>query len=61
MVEPGGKHFTRAKYHKEDLIVTEIDLTKVKRERIYSPAFRDEKLELVIQELDRIVADRGEG
>jgi len=43
------------------LIVTEIDLTKVKRERIYSPAFRDEKLELVIQELDRIVAERGEG
>jgi NAD+ synthase (glutamine-hydrolysing) len=53
-IDPLGEVLARAEEHQEALITTEIDLADLHRIRARSPLLRDERLNLVQSELERI-------
>jgi NAD+ synthase (glutamine-hydrolysing) len=53
--DPDGKLIAQAAYFEEDLIKTEIDLNQLHRTRARLPLLRDERPELVVNELERIL------
>jgi NAD+ synthase (glutamine-hydrolysing) len=60
--DPDGKLIAQAAYFEEDLIETEIDLNQLHRTRTRLPLLRDERPELVLSEMRRILnkqASRG--
>ncbi|MGA9174244.1 MAG: nitrilase-related carbon-nitrogen hydrolase [Thermoactinomyces sp.] len=62
VVDPFGKIEKQAGLFKEELLVVDIDLEKVKKARFQMPLIRDENLDLTIRELNRIKRKRtGEG
>ena len=55
IVDPSGKVVTKAPYFEETLITGEINQKSLKHARIHTTLLSDEKMELVIDELQRIV------
>ena len=58
VIAPNGEAVFSAPFYDEGLFHCEISLADVRRERIALPLLRDERLELEVRELDRIVAER---
>ncbi len=58
VVGPAGETVFQAPLFEEGLYVTEVSLADVRRERVALPLLRDERPELQIRELRRIVAER---
>jgi predicted amidohydrolase len=58
VVNPEGEVVAQAKYFDEDLVVAELDLEEVRRARLFAPVLRDERLELTLRELARIINKR---
>lgn len=58
VVEPGGKVVARARSFEPELLFTEIDPQVLRRERRATPILRDEKLWLVLRELQRVYNER---
>jgi NAD+ synthase (glutamine-hydrolysing) len=58
--DPNGDLLIQGPYHEEALLVTEIDLNQLHRTRARLPLLRDERIELIRRELDRVATgDRG--
>ena len=53
--DPNGNLVTQAPYYEEALTKTEIDLNQLHRTRARLPLLRDERPELLLQELERIL------
>ena len=58
---PAGNAVIRAPDLEEALVTATVDARALDRARQRSPFLRDEKLDLVRRELDRIARERGEG
>jgi len=58
IVGPAGNEVFQAPLHDEGLYVAELDLDDVRRERITLPLLRDERPEIVLRQLERIVRER---
>jgi predicted amidohydrolase len=62
VVGPAGEEIFRAPLHDEGLYFVDIDLDEVRRERISLPLLRDERPEVILRQLERIIRTRsGEG
>jgi predicted amidohydrolase len=60
VVSPSGKTLLSAPLFDEGLYLVDVELGDVRRERIGLPLLRDERLELHLRELRRILAERTE-
>jgi predicted amidohydrolase len=58
VVSPTGEIIAQAKYLEEDLICAELDLEEIRRTRLFAPVLRDERLDLTLRELTRIIHKR---
>jgi NAD+ synthase (glutamine-hydrolysing) len=58
VVAPDGSAVFTAPLLEEGLFLAEIDLADVRRQRITLPLLRDERLELQVRELGRMIAER---
>lgn len=58
VVSPSGDVVAQARYFEEDFLTIEIDLEEVRRARLFTPVLRDERLELTLRELTRIIQKR---
>jgi predicted amidohydrolase len=58
IVAPDGSSVFRAPTHDAGLYLASIDPAELRRERIASPLLRDERPEVVIRQLDQILAER---
>jgi len=58
VIGPGGDSLVRAPLYDEALVYADIAPEEIRRERIALPLLRDERPELLVRELDRIVAER---
>jgi len=58
VIAPSGRPIFSAPLWDEGLFTVDVDLADIRRERIALPVLRDERPELVVRELDRIVAER---
>jgi predicted amidohydrolase len=58
VVDPSGHVVFRAPLFEEGLFTVDVALADVRRERIALPVLRDERPELLVRELERIVAER---
>jgi len=58
VVAPSGRPVFSAPLYDEDLFMVDVDLADIRRERIGLPLLRDERPELEVRELERIVAQR---
>jgi len=58
VIGPNGQAVFSAPLHDEGLFMVDIATADVRRERIALPLLRDERLELNVRELRRIVAER---
>lgn len=56
--DPNGELIARAPYHKEALIVQQIDLNQLHRTRTRLPLLRDERTDLVLREMRGILANQ---
>ncbi len=55
---PNGRLLVQADLHREQIVVAQLDTEMLRRERIYSPLRRDERVLLTHQELSRIIRER---
>jgi predicted amidohydrolase len=60
VVSPSGDALFRAPLHDEGVWVVTVDLADLRRERIALPLLRDERPEVVLRQLERIVRARAE-
>ena len=58
VIDPSGKAVFSAPFYDEGLYTVEVSLADVRRERIALPLLRDERLDLQVRELQRVVAER---
>jgi predicted amidohydrolase len=58
VIGPAGETIARAPLYDEALVYADVSLADVRRERIALPLLRDERPELLVRELERIVAER---
>jgi len=58
VIAPSGEAVLSAPLHEEALVVGDVELADVRRERIALPLLRDERPELLARELARIIAER---
>ena len=58
VVGPTGASLAKACYLEEDLLVAEVDAGALRRARIANPLLRDERLNLTLAELQRIIRTR---
>ena len=58
VIAPSGRPLFSAPLYDEGLFVVDVDLADIRRERIGLPLLRDERPELEVRELQRIVAQR---
>jgi len=58
VIDPAGRSVFRAPLHEEGLYVVEIDTADLRRERLALPLLRDERPELVLRQLERLVRVR---
>jgi predicted amidohydrolase len=61
LYDPDGKLLAKGPYHKEALTLAEIDLNELHRTRSRLPLLRDERTELVMRELERILGNKDIG
>jgi predicted amidohydrolase len=59
VIAPNGHAVFSAPFFEEGLHLVEISLAEIRRARIGLPLLRDERPELNLRELERIVAERG--
>ena len=60
VIGPGGESLARAPLYDEALVYADVALDDVRRERISLPLLRDERPELLVRELARIVAEQAD-
>jgi predicted amidohydrolase len=60
VVGPTGASLAKARYLEESLLVAEVDGGALRRARIANPLLRDERLELTLRELQRVIRAQGE-
>ncbi len=60
VVDPAGQTIGKAGYLDEQFLVAEVDPAALRRARLASPLLRDERLEITLQEVARLVQARGE-
>ena len=60
VIGPGGESLARAPLYDEALVFADVALDDVRRERIALPLLRDERPELLVREMARIVAERAD-
>lgn len=58
VIGPSGEAVFQAPLHDEGLFLTELPLGDLRRERIALPLLRDERPEVVLRQLEQIVAER---
>jgi len=58
VIGPAGETIAAAPLYDEALVYADVSLADVRRERIALPLLRDERPELLVRELERIVAER---
>lgn len=58
VIGPGGETLGQAPLHEEALVFADVAPADVRRERIALPLLRDERPDLLVRELERIVAER---
>jgi predicted amidohydrolase len=58
VIAPSGESLFSAPFFEEGLFTADVSLADVRRERVALPLLRDERPELVVRELARIVAER---
>jgi predicted amidohydrolase len=58
VIGPSGAAIFSAPFYDEGLYFVDVDLGDLRRERIALPLLRDERLELEVRELERIIAQR---
>ncbi len=58
VVNPSGEIVAQGRYFEEDLVVAPLDLEEVRRARLFAPVLRDERLDLTLRELVRIIDKR---
>ncbi len=58
VIGPGGESLGRAPLYDEALVYADVPPADIRRERISLPLLRDERPELLVRELERIVAER---
>ena len=58
VIDPAGESLFRAPLHEEGLYTVDIDLADLRRERVGLPLLRDERPELVLRQLERLVRAR---
>ncbi len=54
IVEPNGSAIAKAEYYKEELLVADIDMYKLKHARVNTTLLSDEKLPVLIEEFTRL-------
>ncbi len=59
VVGPTGQALAKARYMEEELLVVELEGGALRRARVANPLLRDERLELTLQEVQRILRARG--
>lgn len=60
LFDPNGELLAKGPYHETALTIKEIDLNQLHRTRVRLPLLRDERTGLVMHELSRILAERGQ-
>lgn len=55
VVGPTGRSLAKARYLEEELLVAEADAGALRRARIANPLLRDERLELTLREVQRLI------
>jgi predicted amidohydrolase len=58
VIGPSGEAVFQAPLHDEGLYLVDVELSDLRRERISLPLLRDERPELVLRQLERIVRER---
>jgi NAD+ synthase (glutamine-hydrolysing) len=58
VVAPSGEVIFQAPLHDEGLYLVDVDLADVRRERINLPLLRDERPEVVLRQLERVIRER---
>jgi predicted amidohydrolase len=58
VVGPAGDEIFRAPLHDEGLYFVDVDLDDIRRERISLPLLRDERPEVILRQLERIIRER---
>jgi N-carbamoylputrescine amidase len=58
VIDPSGHTLFRAPLHEDGLFVVDIDTDDLRRERLALPVLRDERPEMVLRQLERIVRQR---
>ena len=58
ILSPAGILLAKGKYHQEDLVIAELDRSELRRERATSPLLRDERPNLTLRELKRVIKER---
>jgi NAD+ synthase (glutamine-hydrolysing) len=58
VISPSGEALFSAPFFDDDVYVVDVNLDDVRRERIALPLLRDERLELQVRELSRVIAER---
>jgi predicted amidohydrolase len=58
VIDPAGHTVFRAPLHEDGLFVVDIDPDDLRRERIALPVLRDERPEMVLRQLERVVRQR---
>jgi predicted amidohydrolase len=57
--DPNGHRLVCAPFHEESLTLADLDLNQLHRTRARLPLLRDERTELVLRELQRVLAQSG--
>ena len=58
VVDPNGEIVSQSTSSGDDLIFAELDSAEIRRARLQTPVLRDERLELTLRELTRIISQR---
>lgn len=56
--DPDGNLLVKGPYYEEALVTSKIDLNQLRRARIRLPLLRDERVELMMRELNRVLKNR---
>lgn len=60
VVGPTGASLAKARYLEEDLLAMDVDPGALRRARVANPLLRDERLELTLRELQRLIREQGQ-
>jgi predicted amidohydrolase len=60
VIDPAGRSAFRAPLHDEGLFVAQIDPAAARRERLATPLMRDERPDMLIRQLDRLMRSRAQ-